>query len=180
MTVPPTTIPPTQADLNNKSLFTTAGEIGAYLLPISTFASSIINGEYYDTAKIAIFALIQKIELVAMHNFFQRIRPDGLVGGSFPSDATSYAFFAVGYYFRKAPAVATLAAVSAATLVGISRYATGLYWTTDILAGAALGMLNGFLASVKYLPAESLPRRVDIHADVGRGEASVNVERRQQ
>ena len=151
--VAPTPLQPATAAQSNA--IHSLGTFGSYFLPISTFASTLVNGEYFDGIKLAFFALIQKVELVALKNIFQKLRPDGIRFDSFPSAHTSFAFMAVGYCIPKASLPVTIAVTTGASLVALSRYVTQTHWAADILVGAALGMLNGFLAAMKYSRAEA-------------------------
>jgi membrane-associated phospholipid phosphatase len=64
---------------------------------------------------------------------------------SFPSGHTTVAFAAATVFaseYRDKPIIPVIA-YSAATLIGISRITENKHWTTDVLAGAAVGFLSG-------------------------------------
>ena len=66
-------------------------------------------------------------------------------GSSFPSGHTTAAFSAatVYAYEYKDELLIPILAYSAASLVGISRITQNAHWTTDVVAGAALGYITG-------------------------------------
>jgi undecaprenyl-diphosphatase len=65
---------------------------------------------------------------------------------SFPSDHASAAFgIAIGVLLIHRRAGYLF--LTAATLIGLSRIATGMHYPTDVLAGAAIGTLCGYLAA---------------------------------
>jgi len=67
-----------------------------------------------------------------------------LYGGSFPSGHTLLSFAVATVIARRHPWLAPWA-YGLAVLVGISRVSVGVHWPVDVLAGAALGTLIGFL-----------------------------------
>lgn len=67
------------------------------------------------------------------------------LNSSFPSGHTTLAFAAATVYameYKDKPWVPILS-YSAASLMGLSRIAQNMHWTTDVLAGAMLGYLSG-------------------------------------
>ena len=71
---------------------------------------------------------------------------------SFPSGHTTVVFaaatvFAKEYYNKP---LIPIFSYAVATLVGVSRIIANAHWTTDVLAGAALGYLNGRLVVNNY------------------------------
>jgi membrane-associated phospholipid phosphatase len=74
------------------------------------------------------------------------------VYSSFPSGHTTVVFAAATVFakeYRDKPFIPIIA-YSVATLVGLSRVAENAHWTTDVVAGAALGYLSGRLIVNNY------------------------------
>ena len=76
---------------------------------------------------------------------------------SFPSGHALFffAFATVLYYFHKRSGVV---AFGASVLMGISRIYLGVHWPSDIVAGAALGILSGMAVLAYY-------KRYALHVD---------------
>jgi len=70
-----------------------------------------------------------------------RVRPNGL-RGSFPSGHTSTAFAGATLIERNFGELAAIPAYALATLVAYSRVEAGWHFPSDVLAGAALGILT--------------------------------------
>ncbi len=73
-----------------------------------------------------------------------RTRPNG-ADHSFPSGHTSASFSSATYIHRRYGYKKGRLAYLAATFVGWSRIQANKHYTTDVLVGAALGSLSGFL-----------------------------------
>ena len=130
-----------------------------------------------STAGLAGAALGLALNQVVIH-FWQRPRPyaahpHGIIplmpastDPSFPSDHASAAFgIAVGILLvhRRAGYVFLTTAV----LIAVSRVATGMHYPTDVMAGAAIGTLSGFVTARLAMRPLLLPliRLVSVVAD---------------
>ncbi len=76
-------------------------------------------------------------------------RPDGSNFFSFPSLHTSMAFSTAGMLLYRYPWYVGLSGLGVATLIGFSRIDLNKHYTSDVIAGAALGLL--FSTGVHYL-----------------------------
>jgi membrane-associated phospholipid phosphatase len=81
--------------------------------------------------------------------FVHRARPNGMEFDSFPSGHALF-FFAIAAVVYRYNKKLGIVFFIGATLMGIGRVLDGLHWTTDILAGAALGILVGWAVQKIY------------------------------
>ncbi len=128
-----------------------SAEVGQFLIPVAAGSYAIYNGDYSEAALFALCAAAQKMEIVFLKTMFPRTRPNGSDDKSFPSGHTAGAFLGVGLLAAKyglSPSASI--AFSGASLVAFSRYISKHHWPTDILAGASIGLINGFLAGTKF------------------------------
>ena len=133
------------------------GDFGQYALPALVGSSALLSGNPIEAIAMGILGYVQKIEVFAIKRNFPRERPGPFIEGkvsredseSFPSSHTGGAFLAVGLagglYGMTNPFSVTLIAL--ACLVGASRYYSKKHWLSDILAGALIGIINGYLAA---------------------------------
>ena len=76
-----------------------------------------------------------------------RTRPDGSDDSSFPSGHTANSFLAAAVLAHEYGGATALVSYGAASLVGASRIAGGRHHFTDVVVGAAIGQLFGFLVT---------------------------------
>lgn len=92
---------------------------------------------------------------------FHDLRPDGSAYNSFPSGHTAMAFTGAAIldheYGKQYPWI-KWAGYGVATLVGISRMANNRHWASDVVGGAALGIISTDL--VYWLNRHKLSRHV--------------------
>ncbi|HET9253104.1 MAG TPA: phosphatase PAP2 family protein [Candidatus Eisenbacteria bacterium] len=76
-----------------------------------------------------------------------RTRPDGSDDYSFPSGHTANSFLAAAVLAREYGGATAVVSYGAATLVGASRIAGGRHHFSDVLVGAVIGQIFGFLVT---------------------------------
>ena len=72
-------------------------------------------------------------------------RPDGSDNKSFPSGHTSVSSAAAATLEKRYGWKAGLPALAVASFVGLARVETDKHYVHDVLAGAAIGSISGFL-----------------------------------
>lgn len=119
--------------------------IGSAVEGVMKFLSGRTRPSFYDPNTVA--------RPTFRGPFSTRVNFTGSKGtSSFPSGHTTVAFAAATVYaleYKNTPWVPVLA-YSAASLIGMSRITENKHWTTDVLAGAALGYLSGKLVVNNY------------------------------
>lgn len=155
------------------------GPLGTwYLIPVvgSLYLTGLTTGNRdAETAALlaAKAAVISGGFALVLKQVFQRQRPidgnppdaafwggpfDGFKYNAFPSGHTTMAFATattLSSYYHSKPWVA-VTSYSLATLVGFSRIYDDKHWSTDVLAGAALGFSVGKLVYNKHQKANKL------------------------
>lgn len=114
------------------------------------FCTITLFGNDYmrDTGKgMATSIFISQSATSVLKFIVNRKRPDGesdRLNSSFPSGHAS-GIFGVSYIISKRYPETKIYMYSLATIVSISRVYLGRHYPTDIIAGAALGILSGYL-----------------------------------
>lgn len=127
------------------------------------------------TRKVGIISAVALILMLFINNKFLKIivartRPYDVVEGliplvpklnsfSFPSGHTSSAFSAGSVMFRKLPRKFGVPIIIFAILMGLTRLYVGVHYPTDVLFGAAEGILLGFVAEFIVNSIEKLIRK---------------------
>lgn len=126
--------------------------------------------------------LISESTTAALKLATNRGRPDGephsRANSSFPSSHASSSFavaFSISTYYPEW----SIAAYGMATLISYSRVYLDAHYASDVVAGAAVGILGGYLAN-RYLQAWHLDRRelvshIPLRIEIGEGLGSVRV-----
>ena len=147
-----------------------------WMTPIWTAITSLANDGWFwivlsiillipkKTRKAGIAALLALLinlffTNIALKNLVARTRPYDVIKGlevlidklssfSFPSGHTACSFAAAFAYYKCLPKKKWgIAALVLAGLIGFSRLYVGVHYPTDVLGGAAVGMLAAWIAS---------------------------------
>jgi membrane-associated phospholipid phosphatase len=117
--------------------------IAPYILKLSGVKSRHNYGEY--TILLATSALSMGIMVNALKYSARELRPDGSAYNSWPSGHTATAFMGAellrAEFWDTAPWIG-IAGYAVAATVGYMRVWHNRHWTTDVLAGAGIGILS--------------------------------------
>ena len=123
------------------------------LLAVKTFAVEKADSTRFQLAptltssigSLALNAVVTEVMKQSIHE----LRPDRSANSSFPSRHTSWAFAASTVLSNELHAYSpwwSLGAQAAASAVGFQRVAAGRHWGSDVVAGAATGIISTELA----------------------------------
>jgi membrane-associated phospholipid phosphatase len=135
------------------AVFDPGDPMGSTLIPLGACGASLILHRIMHNTSRASFAndlfrahLFNAAATLSLKFALNRTRPDG--GSlSFPSGHTSTAFTSAAVIYSHFGKYWGLAAMSAATYVGLSRLQENRHFPSDVLAGAILGSYIGFKIS---------------------------------
>lgn len=147
----------------------TLGSIGAIALPASGLVAAALHkdekgalqlAESYGTAMAVVYILKPVVD---------RQRPDG-GGHSFPSGHSASAFAGAAFLQRRYGWSYGIPAYAVATFVAYSRVESKRHWTSDVIAGGAIGIAGNLVfthrrSTVTVLPA-MVPRGAGLTLDV--------------
>ena len=133
-----------------KSDIETAGDIIAVTIPAIAYGSTYYMDDpegrqqfyrSFDTNAVATYGLKKAID---------KDRPDHSDDDSFPSGHTSIAFQGASFIHKRYGLEYSIPAYVGATFVGYSRIEADKHHTSDVLAGAALGVASSMFLTKSY------------------------------
>jgi len=147
----------------------TAGNVGTVLIPAVAAGATLAKkdgtgGKHLFLSLLAAAAVTEGLNAVV----HQR-GPDGR-DHSFPSGHTSISFAAASYMQFRYGWRYGIPAFLAAAFVGYSRVEADEHWTKDVLGGAAIGIVSGWIFTSRY---RKEPGRVFIVPAIGRNSAAI-------
>ncbi|MDA0128311.1 phosphatase PAP2 family protein [Vibrio sp. MarTm2] len=135
---------------SNKESWETFSDVGAYGLVGIAAAVPLYKGDWegFKQAGFSIGAA-SGVGLIAK-NTIDAERPDGSDNKSFPSNHTANAFASATTLHLRYGWEVGLPAYGIATLVGVGRVQAERHYWRDVAAGAALGMVSGWIFTEAY------------------------------
>jgi membrane-associated phospholipid phosphatase len=147
---------PTRAAEQAGSATKTLGDVGQIAVPASAAVIALVHR---DGKGIGELALVSATTLAVVHTLkpiINRRRPNG-GGQSLPSGHTASAFMGAAFLHRRYGWLYGAPAYVAAVYVGYSRVHTKEHWTTDVLAGGALGVASNLVFTRRYHKVQLAP-----------------------
>ncbi len=152
---------------DNGPFLNTANELGNWklVMPAATavFGASLLTDDtrFQDAAFTSLEAALYTDALTsALKSIAGRARPHQLEGpydfdpfsghNSFPSGHTSLAFSLVTPWVVYYPGPATYVLFGLTTGTAVARVVRGDHWSSDVVAGAALGLLTGYALANRH------------------------------
>src|SRR3990167_1426000 len=126
------------------------GTIGEYTLVAAALGIPAIKGDWTGDLQAAGSLGAATLIATGLKETFPKTRPDGSDDKSFPSGHTSVSFAAAATLTNRYGWKVGLPAHALAAFVGASRVEARKHFVVDVLAGAAIGELTGFLITEKF------------------------------
>lgn len=128
----------------------TASNVGRDLLVGAALGVPAVQGDWRGDLQAGGSMLAAGGVTFALKELIHERRPDGSDNKSFPSGHTSISFAAAAALDKRYGWHAGLPALAVASLVGFARVEADKHYVQDVLAGAAIGGLSGFLLTSKH------------------------------
>ncbi len=143
------------------------GDVGAILLPVGAAGGAILAKDHRGLGQLAEAYASAMAVVYVLKPLVDRTRPDG--GHlSFPSAHAASAFAGAAFLHRRYGWRYGIPAYAVASFVGYSRVESKRHYTSDVVAGAAIGIAANLVFTH---PRE----HVSIVVDLGRGHAGSRV-----
>jgi membrane-associated phospholipid phosphatase len=127
----------------------TLGSVGAIAIPASGLLVAAIRKDGKGTLQLAEAYGASMAVVYILKPLVDRTRPDG-GSQSFPSGHTASAFAGAAFLQRRYGWACGLPAYAAAAFVGYSRVEAKRHWTSDVIAGGAIGIAGNLVFTRKY------------------------------
>lgn len=119
-------------------------------LPVAALVVSATKEDYEGIKELAMSCAFSAQLTAFMKNTIKRPRPNGEDNLSFPSGHASASFTAASYFQHRYGWGWGLPMYAIASVISIQRVNVDQHYWTDVIAGAALGYLSGYLFSARY------------------------------
>ena len=129
--------------------WTTAGNVGRDALVVAALGVPAVRGDWKGDLQAAGSLAAAEATSLTLKELVHERRPDGSDDKSFPSGHTALSFAAAMTLEKRYGARAGLPAFVVATFVGVSRVEADKHYAHDVLAGAAIGGVAGWLLTSK-------------------------------
>ncbi|HNS86941.1 MAG TPA: phosphatase PAP2 family protein [Parvularculaceae bacterium] len=126
-----------------------AGTAGRLVLVAAALGVPAAQGDWKGDLQAAASMGVASLATTGLKETFPRMRPDGSDDRSFPSGHTSVSFAAAATLTNRYGWKVGLPAHALAAFVGASRVKARKHHVSDVLVGAAIGELSGFLITSK-------------------------------
>lgn len=155
---------------NAADLIEKIGDVSEKLLPATAIAATAYHRDLPGFYEFAYAGLTTGVIVESLKYGINRERPNGHPK-SFPSGHTAAAFVGAGFLQMRYGVAWGLPAYALAAFTGYSRIESNNHWTSDVLAGAAIGLGTNWLFTTKY----GVTVKVEPYVNTGRNERGVSV-----
>jgi len=137
----------------------TLGDIGAIALPVSGLVAAAVHKDGPGARQLAEAYGAAMAVVLVLKPTIGRQRPDG-GGQSFPSGHSASGFAGAAFLQRRYGWPCGVPAYAVATFVAWSRVDAKRHWTSDVIAGGAIGIASNLLLTRRYSGVTVLPTAV--------------------
>ena len=150
---------PAHATAQAKLATTKIGDVGEVALPAAAAALALAHHDGKGIRELALASATTLGVVFTLKPIINRRRPNG-GNHSFPSGHTASAFMGAAFLQVRYGWAYGLPAYAAAAFVGYSRVHAKEHWTTDVVAGAALGIASNLAFTRRYHRVQLTPTAV--------------------
>lgn len=133
-----------------KSDIETAGDVIAITIPALAYGSTYYMDDPEGRSQFYKSFATNAVVTYGLKKSIDRERPDHSDNDSFPSGHTSIAFQGASFIHKRYGLEYSIPAYVGATFVGYSRVESDKHHTSDVLAGAALGIASSMFLTKSY------------------------------
>ncbi len=126
----------------------TLGSVGAIALPASGLLAAVVQKDGQGVRQLAEAYAATMAVVYVLKPVVDRQRPDG-GGQSFPSGHSASAFAGAAFLERRYGWSYGAPAYAVATFVAYSRVESKRHWTSDVIAGGAIGIASNLVFTHK-------------------------------
>jgi membrane-associated phospholipid phosphatase len=127
----------------------TLGSIGAIALPVSGFLAAAVHEDKQGALQLAEAYGVTMAVVYVLKPVVDRQRPDG-GSQSFPSGHSASAFAGAAFLERRYGWSYGAPAYAVATFVAYSRVKSKRHWTSDVIAGGAIGIASNLVFTHRH------------------------------
>lgn len=128
----------------------TAGDIVMVAIPAYAYGTTFYNDDTEGRQQFYKSFATNAVATYALKKAVDKDRPDRSDNDSFPSGHTSIAFQGASFIHKRYGFEHSIPAYLGASFVGYSRIEADKHHTSDVLAGAALGMASSMFLTKSY------------------------------
>ncbi len=127
-----------------------AGDVLALLIPATAYSSTYVYGDEEGRKQFYKSFLSSAVATGVLKYSINKKRPENNGKHSFPSGHTSIAFQGAAFIHKRYGLKYGIPAYIAASYVGWSRVDSKQHFTSDVVAGAAIGALSSYYFTTPY------------------------------